>query len=409
MKFETQKWRRWEYPSFEKLNSLIEGINNHIKHRKTLAGNFEYTDPGDNYEHWASVIRCLTYPDVQWALDNFELSGALDTYISQTIVAPASRRSSVTADYYIDDPATELPPILDSVYGGTVFFLAGDYHFTSDFTVNNPVTLIGESSATTKFIFANGCRLLYSGSAESDAPPVRFKDLLFQGSYEEIIVGIAMTFEKCIFYYKSATHEIAAVTGLIETSAGDYPGELLVNNCRFIIRGPGAAFGSTDAVVYENLIAIKHDYGELYVINSTIDYYFGSSVYFQYGIYATKYLKISSSRIVTYDEAIFFDGAAEDLIIENCELGRKRLEASSGVVLISTAQRTCVTRTRIQYTTGPASATKFAIYQLGAFDGFIGMNLFNTNIDIDGNTISNYDGFNSIVENDLVFNFLQYP
>jgi len=408
MKFETQLWKRWEFPSYEKLNSLIEGINKHIKHRKTLTGIFEYTDPDGNYEHWASVVRCLAFPDVQWALDN-EPSGTFDTYNSAIIVAPESRRAYVSADYYVDNPSADLPAILDAAAGATVFFLAGDYLFTTDFTINNPATLIGESSATTRFIFSNGMRLLYSGNADSAAAPVRFKNLLFQGSYEEFIAGIGMTFDKCIFYYQSASHEIAAVTGLIETSAGDYPGELRIDNCQFIIHGPGMAFGSSDAIIYENLIAIKHDYGKLYVVDSVIDYYFGPSVYFQYGIYATKYLKISNSRIVTYDETIFFDGATENLIIKNCELGRKRFEDSSGVVLISDAIHTCVTRTKIQYTTGPASATKFAIYQLGTFNGFIGMNVFNTNIDVNGNTISNYNGFNSIVEKDLVFNFLQYP
>jgi len=408
MKFELQFWKRWEYPSYEKLNTLIDGINNHIKHRKTLDGIFEYTDPNGIYEHWASVVRCLAYPDVQWALDN-EPSGTFDTYNSAIIVAPESRRAYVSADYYVNDPSAELPAILDAAAGATVFFLAGDYLFTTDFTINDPVTLVGESSATTRFIFSDGARLLYSGNANPDASPVKFKDLLFQGSYEEFVSGIGMTFSKCIFYYQSATHEITGIVGLIETSAGDYPKELRINNCRFIIHGPGVAFGSNDAIVYENLIAIKHDYGKLYVTDSVIDYYFGPSVYFQYGIYATKYLKISNSRIVTYDETIFFDGAAEDLIIENCELGRKRLEYNSGVVIISTAQHTCITRTRMQHATGPARDRKFAIYQLGAFDGFIGMNLFNTNIDVNGNVISNYDGFNSIVEKDLVFNFLQYP
>ena len=63
---------------------------------------------------------------------------------------------------------------------------------------------------------------------------------------------------------------------------------------------------------------------------------------------------------------------------------------------------------RIQCSSGSSTATQLAIYCPGAFCGFIGKNLFNRNIAVGGWSISDSNGFNSIVERDIVFNSVVY-
>jgi len=333
MKFETNYWKRFEFPSFEKLNTVIDALNFHIKHDKTAEDDYAETDPAGDYEHWASVIKFSDFDDIQSLLDSV-LSGAYDTKISTIIVAPISRRPVVAADYYISDPSTQLPGIVNSMSpGSSLFFLAGNYIFSANFSFSVPVVFIGEVAGGTNFIFDDSCAITYGGHADSDAPPAIFKNILFMGSYEKFINGMGMKFEHCVFYYKGSGHIIGTPCEdsvdhsrpLIETTDGDYPAYIKILNCRFVLEGPGVMCNVSDDMTYEHLCAVRHKYKTFIMIDSVIDQYGPPTLYFYRGIVieddgTPEECKISGSRIITYGDPIRMQQGG--LLIDNCEIGR---------------------------------------------------------------------------------------
>jgi hypothetical protein len=333
MKFESQYWRRLEYPSYEKFNSILDGFNAHIMHNRTVDDDYASADPSGDFEHHASVIRFGEYDDVQHTL-SITLSGEVDTKIYSKTVAPAYRSSLAAADYYVATPSTDFSAIVGEMTENSVLFcLAGDYIFTGDFTFSKPMTFVGEANGGTNFIFRDTYALTYDGDASSTAAPAVFKNIQFRGGYEHIVKGMGMEFYSCIFYYVPNGHVIGSpcndsadsARGLIETTNGNYPEWIRVIDCKFVVTGPGIRCNADSDLTYEHLCAVRHMYKSFEMRDSVVDCYGEPTIYFYKGIVIEDdgtpvECKVTGSRIVTARDPIRMQEG--DLLVDNCDIGR---------------------------------------------------------------------------------------
>lgn len=333
MKFESQYWRRLEYPSYEKFNVLLDGFNVHIMHDRTADDDYVSTDPSEEFEHHASVIRYGDFDDVQYTL-GITLSGEVDTKVSSKIAAPFSRRSLVSADYYVAVPSFDFPSIVGEMAENTVVFcLAGDYIFTGDFTFNKPMVFIGEAGGGTNFIFHDTFALTYPGDAVATAAPAVFKNIQFIGGYEAVVKGMGMEFHSCTFCYIPNGHVIGSpcndtpgdARGLIETTNGNYPEYIKVIGCKFVALAPGIRCNASSDLTYEHLCAVRHMYKTFEMRDSVVDYYGASTLYFYKGIVIEDdgtpvECKVTGSRVVTATDPIRMQEG--NLLVDNCDIGR---------------------------------------------------------------------------------------
>jgi len=329
MKFVKNMFRKWEFPSAEKLNSIIEGFNNHIQKKGAVSA-----DPGAGFEHWASAIKCDQYPDVQAALDN-PPGEYTDTKTTTYIVAHSDDRQKYNADYYIND-LRSLASIGAAGSSHVFFFHNGVYSASVDdenpgITIPRNSIFIGESKEGVTFN-VDRCRIQNNGADGGSTAPLVFANMTFKGSFQEIIRGNDYYLYNCNMIYKSST--IHAATGSSFASIGPglfrtydmgdgFPLESKLEKVTFKILYPGAPGSGTNRY-YEYVKAIQHEYYRLLVKNCTIDYFGGDTILFHRGIYsnpdASGILKIVDSKIVTYNETVY--GSSGQVLIDRSKFGR---------------------------------------------------------------------------------------
>jgi len=216
IKFISNYWRKFERPTFEKLNGLLSAIVQHVQKRRDLSRRtIIYTDPGADFEHWASAIRTVgRYSDVQDAIDHARGENR-DTKIPYTTVALESKRDAVAADYYIDDTggsaAAQIMSVLDAVpILSTVFFHAGEYTFKATITIPKRLSIVGEPGTIFRMMRSPG-----TFASIETMHPIHVSGIIFFSS-RRVLRGPCLNVQDCTFIVNNAN--LSATEGIIETA-----------------------------------------------------------------------------------------------------------------------------------------------------------------------------------------------
>lgn len=324
MKFIRNYWRKFEFPSMEKLNSMFDGLVTHVRRRRDLAtGELAQADPGAIMEHWASAIRTTgIYADVQDALDRMG-AGIYDTKFPFKTVAPESRRNTITADFYLDDlgnnsavqlEAAVAHPVYTSRGGGILFFHAGEYLFKDPVSLSNRVSFMGETGTIIQFkkgITDHG-RFVTTQCTADPMLPIIFSGLtLISG--RTILRGSGMLVHKCTFAYDEIDITLGAAEGLVETIdlSDTAPIPSTISDSLFFVEseiGAGAPFSRI-----RNARAILHKHGQLLVQRAHVKRTTPNQKWFEKGIGAeagSSWLRIIDSDIRAYEEVVTVQGGA---------------------------------------------------------------------------------------------------
>jgi len=322
MKFIPNYWRKFEFPSREKLNTMFDALVNHARKRRNLAtGELVQADPGILMEHWASAIRTTgAYSDVQDALDRME-AGFYDTKLPFKTVAPESRRNTITADYYIDDTGVNSVAQLEaainnSVYTsrgrGILFFHAGTYLFKGPVTLSNRVSFLGETGTIIQFkndTSDNG-RFVTIQSTADPMPPIVFSGLTFISNHTAIR-GSGILVHNCIFIYDETDVALTDNEGIIETIdlSDTSPIPTVVSDSLFYIESEIGSGGIYSRV--RKTRAVLHKNGKLLVKKSHIKPLSPNQKWFEKGIVVESgvtWTRVIDSDIRTYEEPMIVQG-----------------------------------------------------------------------------------------------------
>jgi len=326
IKFISNYWRKFERPTFEKLNDLLSSIVAHVQKRRDLSRRaIIYTDPSPDMEHWASAIRTVgRYSDVQDAIDHAREVGG-DTKIPYATVALESKRDAITADYYIDDTgdsaATQIMSALNAVPTlGTVFFHAGEYTFKTTVTIPKRLSIVGEPGTIFYMMAAPTAFASLETAQCTDNPmrPVHISGIVFVSS-RRVLKGSGLDVQDCTFVLNNAN--LSATEGIIETvDLGDtYPIPSHIKGCTFYV----SSLAAPSQLYVPSSCVILHSFGGLLIEDSDVRHYDGLQ-WFRRGVIAQtpqEWIRIVNTDIRAFEESV--DVSAGNVYLEDSRLYRE--------------------------------------------------------------------------------------